>query len=633
MYHQHGNDPNEHLTGRGRNVTSQSPHLNEPPNVRKSQYQPPNGHPSQQQYSNRYPSRHESLPFHRREDGSPEQVGFLANYEAFLKTASDLLSAYSTYGIDSHSSESAMRTSNMQRAVLEMLPVHDLKDFCCALKVHYNGLLQDHGPAEDQYAPLINRCELELGDYLRTILRLQEEENMVRGRSSGWKQGELVYNDCNEEADAENYDITHQHNFNQKMSNPNYRSRIDSRYDDGMKSEGFSAKGGVPLARSKLDNRVYPMLSPQREALSDNQNFANISSEYQSTLSPRSQRNLERSAGLRRTSDLLQKKLADGNEDPSLVVINTKANEEVYSMYSDILTPDGTKRNAQATVAEDRAKSESRTADIESNNVRVPKKPLREVLSCARVMAPEALPEGFAFEASIGEKIFMAIVPKGGVEKGEIFESPIVDPKSKLESRSRNKVTVDMQIPRMKWRDGLYSCLSYGLLHPLLLNSFFCPQVALAQIIARLKGKDVPGTVQQHVGARAVGITFSMMLGLHFVIAIFLWRAFLYSAHATALAYSCIPLLVADLVLICYYHFLVIRTRREMQLKYHIPSNPCVADPCVSIFCTPCVLSQMGRHTADYDTYIGRCCTQNGLPPQIDVELSDNHTYSPTNQV
>lgn len=156
--------------------------------------------------------------------------------------------------------------------------------------------------------------------------------------------------------------------------------------------------------------------------------------------------------------------------------------------------------------------------------------------------------------------------------------------------------------------------------------------VALTQIMSRLKGKELPGTVQQHVGARAVGITFSMMIALHFVVAFFLWRAWLYSAHAMVLAYGCIPVLAADLALMCYYFFLVIRTRREMQLKYRIPSNPCVADSCLSVFCTPCVLSQMGRHTADYETYIGRCCTQNGLPPQIDVELSDDDIYRPKSQ-
>lgn len=413
MYHQHGDGPNEHLSGRGINVNSQPPRLHEPPNVRNSQYQLPNGHPFQQQSSARYPSQQESLPFHKGEDRSPEQVDFLANYGAFLKTASDLFSAYSTYGIESYSSESTMRTSNMQRAVLEMLPVHDLKDFCYALKVHYNGLLQNQAPTEDQHAHLIKRCELELGEYLRTLLRLLEEENMDRGRNGGWKQGELVYNDHRGEADTENHDLTYQDNFNQKISNP--------RYDDGMKSEGFSAKGGIPLPRPKLDGRVYPMLSPRREVLSDKQNFANMSSNYQSALSPRSQRNIERSASLRRTSELLQQKMASGNENPSPVVITTntnkedalleKLNEEVYSMYPDVLTPDGTKRNAQATVAEDRAKSESRTADIESNNnVHLPKKPLREAINSARVMAPESLPEGFAFEASIGEKIFMAIV-------------------------------------------------------------------------------------------------------------------------------------------------------------------------------------------------------------------------------
>jgi len=62
------------------------------------------------------------------------------------------------------------------------------------------------------------------------------------------------------------------------------------------------------------------------------------------------------------------------------------------------------------------------------------------------------------------------------VEEGEIFESPIIDYKPKLESISRAKIIVDMQVPKMRWRDGMFDCFSYGLTHPSLLNSVFCPQ-------------------------------------------------------------------------------------------------------------------------------------------------------------
>ena len=32
-------------------------------------------------------------------------------------------------------------------------------------------------------------------------------------------------------------------------------------------------------------------------------------------------------------------------------------------------------------------------------------------------------------------------------------------------------------------------------------------------------------------------------------------------------------------------------------------------------------MAQMGRHTADYDTYRAACCTDTGLPNHVEVKL------------
>lgn len=39
-----------------------------------------------------------------------------------------------------------------------------------------------------------------------------------------------------------------------------------------------------------------------------------------------------------------------------------------------------------------------------------------------------------------------------------------------------------------------------------------------------------------------------------------------------------------------------------------------VEDYLLSCFCAPCVVTQMSRHTAPYDTYDGSLCSSNGLP-------------------
>ena len=57
----------------------------------------------------------------------------------------------------------------------------------------------------------------------------------------------------------------------------------------------------------------------------------------------------------------------------------------------------------------------------------------------------------------------------------------------------------------------------------------------------------------------------------------------------------------------------VTNARGYIRHKYSIPGDACW-DCCTSLWCTCCVVSQMARHTADYDSYTAACCTGNGLP-------------------
>jgi hypothetical protein len=81
------------------------------------------------------------------------------------------------------------------------------------------------------------------------------------------------------------------------------------------------------------------------------------------------------------------------------------------------------------------------------------------------VIAPANLPEGYTFEAEIEECRFVATVPSGGVRKGEAFSCYM---------RDMEKVG-DSDIPLRKWRDELFDCFKHGPIHPMLVNSFFCP--------------------------------------------------------------------------------------------------------------------------------------------------------------
>lgn len=61
---------------------------------------------------------------------------------------------------------------------------------------------------------------------------------------------------------------------------------------------------------------------------------------------------------------------------------------------------------------------------------------------------------------------------------------------------------------------------------------------------------------------------------------------------------------------------LVCRTRRRVRERYSIPEKQCrgVEDCCCAFFCGCCTAAQMARHTADYETYAGQCCSETGVP-------------------
>ena len=85
-------------------------------------------------------------------------------------------------------------------------------------------------------------------------------------------------------------------------------------------------------------------------------------------------------------------------------------------------------------------------------------------LPLAKVVAPADLPEGYAFEARVGHKRFMATVPVGGVTKGETFFTYV-----------RKLDKVEVSVPVGEWRDDLCDCCAFGPFHPLFLNACFCP--------------------------------------------------------------------------------------------------------------------------------------------------------------
>lgn len=82
-----------------------------------------------------------------------------------------------------------------------------------------------------------------------------------------------------------------------------------------------------------------------------------------------------------------------------------------------------------------------------------------------------------------------------------------------------------------------------------------------------------------------------------------------------------IPLLIVDTMFVVYFYYAVCSARRSIRAKYVIPEKRCrhFEDCFVAVFCTQCAISQLGRHTADYETFRAVCFNETGIPHHVVV--------------
>ena len=93
-----------------------------------------------------------------------------------------------------------------------------------------------------------------------------------------------------------------------------------------------------------------------------------------------------------------------------------------------------------------------------------------------------------------------------------------------------------------------------------------------------------------------------------------------------------IPVSIGDvvafsLVNLCMYVYLVFAaatTRSVVREKYRIRASYGgeFEDLWVTGACLPCVISQMGRHTVSYEEHKGLCCSDTGLEPGVESDLT-----------
>ena len=95
------------------------------------------------------------------------------------------------------------------------------------------------------------------------------------------------------------------------------------------------------------------------------------------------------------------------------------------------------------------------------------------------------------------------------------------------------------------------------------------------------------------------------------------------------------PIIGLNLLFLFYLQKLVKDTREAIRNKYQIPETRCIGceDFLCSTICMSCTICQMGRHTADFDTFNGKCCTRTGLPAQVELASTGIYEDSYRNMV
>ena len=127
--------------------------------------------------------------------------------------------------------------------------------------------------------------------------------------------------------------------------------------------------------------------------------------------------------------------------------------------------------------------------------------------------------------------------------------------------------------------------------------------------------------LRSRINVAAVQLLSPGLLVFHGIFLFLGIRAYMVHNHLKFFYLSFVPILVVDAAIGIYFYHLVIKTRGFLRREYNIPKSILFEDAVVSFFCTCCTLAQMGRHTADYDTYAARACTKTGLSDHIEVKL------------
>jgi len=230
-----------------------------------------------------------------------------------------------------------------------------------------------------------------------------------------------------------------------------------------------------------------------------------------------------------------------------------------------------------------------------------------------QVSAPSVLPGGYVFDAVANGQTFSVTVPAGGVSRGQTFSAPFEPGGGGLSASA---------VPEGRWKDGLCDCCMFGCCHPALWMGICCRLALLGQVQNRLRLNWLG--VSANPGDRS---PFKILLGISILDSILLILTFYIDDNGlptTLSEYSAITMVcrVISIAVAVFWIYVASKTRRYIRERSGIPEKSCQGceDCCCAYWCSCCMVLQMAGHTADYETYAAKCCSETGLPvnaPQL----------------
>ncbi|KAL7561050.1 hypothetical protein ACA910_011886 [Epithemia clementina (nom. ined.)] len=185
-----------------------------------------------------------------------------------------------------------------------------------------------------------------------------------------------------------------------------------------------------------------------------------------------------------------------------------------------------------------------------------------------------------------------------------------------------------MSVPVGAWRDDFWDMFRHGYCHPTVIWSCCCIPIALGQLATRLHltWLGTSGTVSE--SAVAFRKLFYLVWVYWAIRAFMLYLIYLVDPNMDSVEWvkpSPAYYMVCSIDDIFSYAYLIFSAiilcniRRHIRSKYAIPEGghclPGCEDCCCSLWCPCFTVAQLMRHTADYNVYGARCCSDTGVSP------------------